>query len=190
MKLYGSLTSPYVRRIRLLMENVDYQFVPLSIYEEKDRKILNKITPIGKIPVLENGHETILDSRQIFEYLCESSVHPRLNWEKKNTLTIIDGVNDTLINLLMLERSNIVVPQDSNFYKYNMERLNDGFKEIDRLASLGEFDQWDYPSICLYCLLDWVKFRGLYDLSPFKNFDSFLEKFNDDPCVIETKPPM
>ena len=188
MKLYGSLSSPYVRRIRLLMENIEYEFVPLNIYETEGRKILNKVTPIAKIPVLENGHETILDSRQIFEYLCESSVHPRLDWEKKNILTIIDGVNDTLVNLLLLERSNISIPKDSPFYLNNMERVREGLKELDRLASRGEFEQWDYPSICLYCLLDWVQFRKLYDLSAFSHFPAFLERFKDDPCVIETKP--
>lgn len=188
MKLYGSLTSPYVRRLRLLMENIDYEFIPLNIFEEKDRAILNKVTPIGKIPVLENGHETILDSRQIFEYLCESSVHPRINWERKNLLTLIDGVNDTLINFLLLNRSQIEIPKDSQFYKVNVERIEEGLKELDRLVARKEFEQWDYASMCLYCLLDWIKFRGLYDLSPYKNFESFLDKFKDDPCVIETKP--
>lgn len=188
MKLYGSQTSPYVRRLRLLMENIDYEFISLDVYEGEGRKTIQKVSPLAKIPVLENPPETIFDSRQIFEYLCESSVHPKLDWDRKNVLTIIDGINEAFVNFALLRRSNIEVPKDSLYGMINWDRIDNGMKELDHMIAKGEFDQWDYASMSLYCLIEWVEFRKLKDLSEYKNLKVFMDKFKDDPIVKETKP--
>jgi glutathione S-transferase len=188
MKLYGSQTSPYVRRLRLLMENLEYEFVSMNIFEEKDRQVLRQLSPILKIPVLVNDPEKIYDSRQIFRYLCESSVHPKLDWEQENALTIIDGVNDSLIQLYMLKRSNIQYNENDLLISANLERIKLGLEWIDEAFTRNYFNYWDYLSMSLYCLLDWSQFRELVDISSYKNFKKFLSQYEDETVVKETDP--
>ncbi len=78
MKLIGSLTSPYVRKVRVVMaeKKLDYQ------HELEDPwgadKIL-KSNPLGKVPCLVlPGGEAIFDSRVIVEYLDTRSPVSRL----------------------------------------------------------------------------------------------------------------
>jgi glutathione S-transferase len=188
MKLYGSQTSPYVRRLRLLMENLDYEFVNMNIFEEKDRQVLRQLSPILKIPVLVNDPEKIYDSRQIFRYLCESSVHPKLDWEQENALTIIDGVNDSLIQLYMLKRSNIDYNDNDLLISANLERIKLGLDWIDEAFARNYFNYWDYLSMSLYCLLDWAQFRELIDLKNYQNFLKFLAQYEDEAILKETDP--
>jgi glutathione S-transferase len=188
MKLLGSVTSPYVRRTRMLMENIDYEFVHLNIFEESDREVLRKHSPILKIPVLVNGDEKIFDSRQIFRYLCEAGIHPRLDWEQENALSIIDGAGDSLISLYMLKRSNIDYPDDALVIKSNVERIELSLDWLDEAFARNYFNTWDYLTMSLYSLLAWGKFRNLVNLDNYKHFNDLIAKYADEPIVLDTKP--
>jgi len=69
MKLIGSLTSPYVRKVRVVMaeKRLDYQFV---VEDPWHGEAVLRANPLGKVPclVLEGG-EAIFDSRVIVEHL-------------------------------------------------------------------------------------------------------------------------
>lgn len=69
MKLYGSTTSPYVRKVRIVMaeKKLDYQFVLEDVWNSSAVTAFN---PLGKVPtlLLEAG-EALYDSRVIVEYL-------------------------------------------------------------------------------------------------------------------------
>lgn len=188
MKLYGSTTSPYVRRLRLLMENIDYEFIHLNIFEDKDRNELKKISPLLKIPVLVNEPDTVFDSRQIFRYLCESSVHPRIDLEQENLLTIIDGLNDTLITLFAFRRAGLEFPEENTYYQAHNERIQLSLAYLENEAASERFKFWDYPCMCLYSLLDWIQFRQLADLSKYPNLLNVLQSFADYDIVKSTDP--
>ena len=69
MKLLGSLTSPYVRKVRVVMaeKKLDFQLVPEDVWGTDD---VLKSNPLGKVPCLVmEGGEAIFDSRVIVEYL-------------------------------------------------------------------------------------------------------------------------
>jgi glutathione S-transferase len=69
MKLIGSLTSPYVRKVRIVMaeKKLDYQFILEDVWSSD---AIVKSNPLGKVPclVLEGG-EAVFDSRVIVEYV-------------------------------------------------------------------------------------------------------------------------
>ena len=71
LTLYGSLPSPYVRRIRILLDGKDFEFVPMNIFEEKQRAFLISKNPTLKIPMLEDDGKFIFDSNTIYRYLQE-----------------------------------------------------------------------------------------------------------------------
>ncbi len=78
MKLLGSLTSPYVRKVRIVMaeKKLDYQLVLEDVWASNAILTAN---PLGKVPclVLEGG-EAVFDSRVIVEYVDTLSPVGRL----------------------------------------------------------------------------------------------------------------
>ena len=111
MKLIGALTSPYVRKVRIVMaeKKLDYQF---ELEEVWTSDAILKSNPLGKVPclVLEGG-EAIFDSRVIVEYVDTRSPVSRLipdgNRERTEVRTweaLADGVRDAAI-LARLEQT-------------------------------------------------------------------------------------
>lgn len=75
MKIYGGLTSPFVRTALVtayelgLGNRITHVNEPVSPTEANPK--LTALSPIGKVPVLETDHaHAIQDSRVIVEYLC------------------------------------------------------------------------------------------------------------------------
>ncbi len=65
MKLLGSRTSPYVRKVRIVMaeKKLDYQFVEEDVWGSDAILASN---PLGKVPCLiMEGGEAVFDSRVI-----------------------------------------------------------------------------------------------------------------------------
>lgn len=70
MKLIGSLTSPYVCKVRIVLaeKKLDYTFTTDDVWSA-DTQIMQS-NPLGKVPCLiMDGHEAVFDSRVIVEYL-------------------------------------------------------------------------------------------------------------------------
>ena len=111
MKLIGSLTSPYVRKVRIVMaeKKLDYQHELEDVWASD--KIL-KSNPLGKVPCLVlPGGEAIFDSRVIVEYLDTRSPVSRLipessreRIEVRTWEALADGVLDAAI-LARLEQT-------------------------------------------------------------------------------------
>jgi glutathione S-transferase len=111
LKLYGSTTSPYVRRLRIWLANTDHEFINLKIFSEQDRQLLAAKNPTMKIPMLEDVTDDvtrgIFDSRIIYRYLTDKFDDPLLSWEQENQLTLIDSANDSLVQMFILSNSDI-----------------------------------------------------------------------------------
>ena len=111
MKLIGSLTSPYVRKVRIVMaeKKLDYQFVAEDVWASDAILASN---PLGKVPCLVmEGGEAVFDSRVIAEYLDARSPLARLipepireRIEVRTWEALADGILDAAI-LARLEAS-------------------------------------------------------------------------------------
>ena len=70
MKLLGSLSSPYVRKVRVVLaeKKLDYRLELLDVWQ--DKVAISAANPLGKVPclVLDDG-AALVDSRVIVEYL-------------------------------------------------------------------------------------------------------------------------
>ena len=78
MKLLGSPTSPYVRKVRIVMaeKKLDYQFVIEDVWASD---AILKSNPLGNVPCLVmEGGEAVFDSRVIVEYVDTLSPVGRL----------------------------------------------------------------------------------------------------------------
>jgi glutathione S-transferase len=105
MKLIGAVTSPYVRKVRVVMaeKKLDYSFVAENVWSA-DTKIAES-NPLGKVPCLiMEGGEALFDSRVIVEYLDTLSpvgkLIPSLGRERAEVKTweaLADGLLDASI---------------------------------------------------------------------------------------------
>ncbi|MBB6520256.1 glutathione S-transferase family protein [Pseudoteredinibacter isoporae] len=188
MKLIGSKPSPYVRRLRLWLAAEDYDYVQLDILGPEGREALRQHTPAMKIPVLIDSEHTVYDSRVIYEYLNQKLKKERLSWEQQNTLTLIDAVNDSFVIMIMMDRSCIDNSQDILIANLQRDRIEQTLSILEQKCQGGEFSQWQYPAICLYCLLDWIEFRELYELGAYPALQAFKQASEAQPMVNDTDP--
>lgn len=192
MKLLGSTTSPFVRRLRLYFVQLnitDFEFVKLDIFANNDdRQLLTDKNPAQKVPALIDEEQCIYDSRVIFRYLSEKYQQPSLTWTQENLLTLIDAANDSLISLFLLKRSDLDTSEDRFFYNLQHERVEKTFSALAQSVNKGEFEQWNYPAICLYCLLDWVELRQQYDFNFLTDLIDFQRINATNAGIKETDP--
>jgi len=105
MKLIGALTSPYVRKVRVVMaeKKLDYVFVTENVWSADTQ--INEFNPLGKVPCLVmEGSEALHDSRVIVEYLDTLSpvgkMIPPVGRERAEVKTweaLADGLLDAAI---------------------------------------------------------------------------------------------
>ena len=191
MKLIGSTTSPFVRRIRLylLQLNVtDVELVNLDIFASEDRQLLTDNNPAQKVPALVDGELCIYDSRVIFRYLSQKYRQSAPTWPQENLLTLIDAASDSLVSLLLLKRSGLDISEDKFFFNLQHDRIEQVFSVLAKSVSDGGFENWGYPAICLYCLLDWTEFRQIYDFSSFAELVEFQRVSANYEGIAKTDP--
>jgi glutathione S-transferase len=112
MKLIGSITSPYVRTVRIVMaeKKLDFQFVTEDVWAADTS--ISASNPLGKVPCLiMEGGEAVFDSRVIVEYVDTLSPVGKLipdrgreRAEVKTWEALADGLLDAAI-LARLEAS-------------------------------------------------------------------------------------
>jgi len=112
MKLIGTATSPYTRKVRVALaeKRMECEFIIDSPHAENST--VSRFNPLGKIPVLVLDDEnTIFDSRVIVEYLDNASPGNRLiPGEKRPRIQVrrwealADGCTDAAVNIVMEKR--------------------------------------------------------------------------------------
>jgi glutathione S-transferase len=105
MKLIGAVTSPFARKVRIVMseKKLDYQFVLEDVWAEGTT--IQEANPLGKVPCLVmEGGEALFDSRVIVEYLDTLSpvgkLIPTVGRERAEVKTweaLADGLCDAAI---------------------------------------------------------------------------------------------
>ena len=188
LKLIGSVTSPYVRRLRLWLGDESHEFVHLDIYSEQGRAELEKYNPAMKIPMLLDGEQAVFDSAVIQRYLTDRLGRSGLSVQEENCLTLIDAAQDAFILLFYAERSGLDPQQDVLLCSLQRDRLAQVLPELSRQIEAGQFEQWRYPAMSLYSLLDWVAFRERLDLSQWPVLQAFHARCAELPGVAETDP--
>jgi glutathione S-transferase len=108
MKLIGSATSPYVRKVRIVMaeKKLDYQLVMEDVWAA-DSTIMAS-NPLGKVPCLVmEGGEAVFDSRVIVEYLDTLSPVGKLipsQGRERAEVKTWEALGDGLIDAAILAR--------------------------------------------------------------------------------------
>jgi len=200
MKLIASLTSPYVRKIRIVLaeKKIDCDLVLDSPWVEGNR--VAAVNPLGKIPVLVLDDEsTLYDSRVIAEYLDTVAPNNRLipasgrerisvkRWE-----ALADGVLDAAV-AAFLEAKRPDGERSSSWIERQRGKVNQALKVMS--DDLGE-QPWCHggslslADIAVGCALGYVSFR-LGDIrwsEQYPNLSQLYEKLMQRPSFVETVP--
>lgn len=188
MKLYGSQTSPYVRRIRLLLAETDFEFVNLNIFAGADRETLASINPALRIPMLDDNGQVIFDSGVIYRYLAAKLALAPLSWYQENQLTVINAVSDSLVMLLQCNRSGMDTSEDKLFFNLQRERVATSLYVLEQQAANGEFARWNYVAMALYSLIDWTLFRELLELDDYPALLQFARENKHQAKIADSDP--
>ena len=169
MKLIGSLTSPFVRKVRIVLaeKKIEYEFELDSPWSPGSN--VPNINPLGKIPVLVLDEDTVLfDSRVISEYLDNVAPNNKLmpapnreRTEVKRWEALADGICDAAA-LIFLEKKRPAERQDPEWIARQESKLIRG---LDYMAEqLGEHTwcmgtHFSMADIATGCALGYLAFR-------------------------------
>jgi glutathione S-transferase len=188
MKLYGSQTSPYVRRIRLLLATTAHEFINLNIFTGEGRQTLAAINPALRIPMLDDAGQVIFDSGVIYRYLAAKLGIAPLSWYQENQLTVINAVSDSLVMLLQCSRSGFDTNDDKLFFNLQRERVATSLYVLEQQAANNEFAKWDYVAMALYSLVDWTLFRELMEFDDYPALLAFVAQNKTQPMIKDSDP--
>ena len=203
MKLIGSLSSPYVRKVRVVMaeKKLDYQFVEEDVWAA-DTTIMHS-SPLGKVPTLVmEGGEALFDSRVIVEYLDTLSpvgkLIPAVGRERAEVKTweaLADGVLDALI-LARLEntwagrakaqRCQAWIDRQIAKTQASLKAMSQGLGEKPFCAGI----YLSLADIAVGCALGYVEFRfpEIDWRTPYPNLARLYDKLMQRPSFTETIP--
>ncbi|HMM70851.1 MAG TPA: glutathione S-transferase, partial [Rhodocyclaceae bacterium] len=109
MKLIGTPTSPYVRKVRIVLaeKKIDYDWIVETPWQPGST--LSSLNPLGKIPILQfDDGATLFDSRVIVDYLDAVAPNNRLipttnrdRIQVKRWEALADGVCDAASSALL-----------------------------------------------------------------------------------------
>lgn len=74
------------------------------------------------------------------------------------------------------------------FYNLQRERIMTTLRTLSAMVDEGQFEPWNYPAICLYCLVDWLDFRDLVDFTGVESLLVFRDRCHQAPQAAETDP--
>ena len=169
MKLIGSLTSPYARKVRIVLaeKKIDYEFAIDSPWTPETQ--VPDINPLGQIPVLILDDSTVLfDSRVIVEYIDSvapnNKLMPESNRERadvKRWCAVADGICDAAA-LIFLERKRPKAQQSADWISRQENKINRGIQYMSE--QLGETNwcmgtHYSMSDVGAGCALGYLAFR-------------------------------
>jgi glutathione S-transferase len=204
LKLIGSLTSPYVRKVRIVMaeKKLDCQF-ELADPWAPDTTVTDA-NPLGKVPCLVmEGGEAVFDSRVIVEYLDTLSpvgkLIPATGRERAEVKTW-EALADGLLDAAITARMEQVWPQRADHQRCQawIDRQLEKIERALKAMSLGLGDRphchgihLSLADIAVGVALGYLDFRfpAIDWRSAYPNLARLHEKLQQRPSFADTLPP-
>lgn len=200
-KLIGSLTSPFVRKVRIVAaeKHIDYQFIVDVPWEATTH--VPDYNPLGKVPVwvMDDGR-SLFDSRVICEFLDHiSPVHPLIPREARPRIAVkryealADGIIDAAA-LVFMERKRPAEQQSAEWITRQIDKVNRGLAALS--TDLGKNDwcaenAYTLADIAVGCALGYLDLRFKGEIDWRRNHPGLAELFDrlmERPGFKDTVP--
>ena len=200
MKLVGSLTSPYVRKIRVLLaeRRIAHEFLEESAWTATTT--VPRYNPLNKVPALQlDDGECLYDSAVIAEYLDAISggallpAEPRARARVHCLEALGDGIIDAGVTAF-LERKRETSRQDATWIARQLDKVHAGIRAMGQALGDAPFLAGSEPGLADYGCgsgLFWLEFR-LPEIR-WREGDARLrawaERLEARPSFKATRPP-
>ncbi len=201
MKLIASKTSPYARKVRIVLaeRHLDADWVDENVWAATTQ--IQLFNPLGKIPVLVLDDGTALfDSRVIVEYLDGVTPGSRLIPENNRERAMVkrweamgDGIADAGI-AIFLERKRAAELQSKDWIARQFGKLESAIAAAARELGDRKFchgEVFTLADIALACGLLWIEFRlpEVTWRASYPNLAAWVARMELRQEFIDTKPP-
>lgn len=203
MKLIGSLTSPYVRKVRVVMaeKKLDFQLV---LEDPWGSDAVLASNPLGKVPCLVmEGGEAVFDSRVIVEYLDTLSPVGKLippsgreRTEVRTWEALADGVLDACVaaRLEQTWSGRSAEQRSPAWIERQMSRAHAALKAMSQ--GLGDKPwcagiHFTLADVAVGCALGYLDFRFAHIdwRTPYPNLKKLGDKLATRASFVDTAPP-
>ncbi len=202
MKLIGSTTSPFVRKVRIVMaeKRLDYTLLEEDVWRADTT--IQQSNPLGKVPcLLIEDSPALFDSRVIVEYLDTltpvGKLIPGSGRERagvKSWEALADGVLDAAI-LVRLERSQRAPEKQSQeWVARQMRKVDAGLQAmaadyVDTPFCIG--NQFTLADVAVGSTLGWLSFRfpEIDWRERHPNLAQLFARLSERPSFKDTAPP-
>jgi glutathione S-transferase len=203
MKLIGAVTSPYVRKVRIVMaeKKLEYQFVLEDVWAATTS--IDQANPLGKVPCLVlDGGDAMFDSRVIVEYLDTLSPVGKLipqSGRERAEIKTWEALADGILDAAILARLEATWGGRSDAQR-SQAWIDRQLHKIDQaLASMAK-GLGDKPhcsgvhlslsDVAVGCALGYLDFRfsQIDWRTPYPNLAKLAEKLAQRPSFADTVP--
>ena len=204
MKLIGTKTSPFVRKVRIVMaeKKLDFKFIEEDVLSPTTT--IGDHNPLGKVPCLVmEGGENVFDSRVIVEYLDTLSPVGKLippsgreRVEVKTWEALADGVMDAAV-LARMEQAWPGRPPEQRcdaWIERQLGKINAALTAMGQ--GLGEKPfchgiHFSLADVAVGCALSYLDFRfpQMDWRKPHPNLAKLYDKLLQRPSFQDTQPP-
>ena len=201
MKLLASLTSPYARKIRIILAEkaLPFELVVDSPWEVNTR--IPTLNPLGKVPVLiADDGETFFDSPVIAGYLETLGTAPALlppgaldAIRVRQTEALADGVTDAAVAALLESRRPDGERSEREMLRQH-EKIERGLAELERRLGAGPWfngDALQLGDIAVAAALGYLdlRFPALDWRSRHPGLVPFASRMLERASFRNTRPP-
>lgn len=192
-RLFGTTTSPYVRRVRIVAAELGVATRLVDTNDADGQAQLREASPVWKVPtaVFEGDGQIVLDSHAITEELMLrhgpgplQPFDPR-DIGAKNAIAIADGALDGLINVLYLRRDGI---DATPYLKKHEQRARACMQWLDERIDGLFGETLGLPEIAVLTTVDWMRFREMYPVVDHPRLLERLARWRERPSVAGTLP--
>lgn len=201
MKLIGSSSSPYVRKVRIVMaeKKIDYQYELDDVFSPTSR--ISRSNPLGKVPclIMDDGG-AVFDSRVIVEYLDNLTPVHRLvppNGRSRVEVKTWEALGDGLLDAALLVRLEQTQRTDAQRSPAWIARQMGKVESALQAMSTGLGDKpwcadgkYSLADIAVGCALGYLDFRfpQLGWRAQFSNLARHTDKLFGRRSFVDTTP--
>jgi len=201
LRLIGSLTSPYVRKVRIVMaeKRIECHFELEDVWSPGTT--IGNFNPLGKVPclIMEDGG-AVFDSRVIVEYIDTISPVSRLipsegrqRVEVRTWEALADGVLEASVGVRLEQTQRDSAHQSQKWMDRQMAKVHAGVAAMSR--GLGEKPwcnghAYSLADIAVGCALGYLDFRfpQIDWRSPYPLLAKHFDKLSARQSFIDTIP--
>jgi len=208
LKLFGHDASPYVRRVRVVLAELQIPFERDTHGWQDPAAEFVASSPIQRVPMLDLGPGApvrhVFESRVITALLYslphpppagdppfqDVLLEPSLGLLDQNVISVTDAAQDSLVNVFLLEADGIRAEQAS-YLQRQVSRARGCLDWLERrYRGKRSFvpGLLAYADVTVMCLLGWIRFRKRLDLTPWPALLALESAHASRPSLVSTRP--